>query len=159
MQKQKGQMLEESTMNRQGPIKEFLPGPKSKSWNQCSNMILRRLLFQHDCQLLRLATFETSLHYCRQSDVSSDFCDQYQLIFLHCCCNLDANELINPTGGRQVKRGMQARSSSLNLSPGRSSPRWSQQNICLFRHASVSSTYPCKMSVRPSVRPLVRNTF
>ena len=82
MHNKKGQMLEESTMNRQGPIKEFLPGPKSKSWNRCLNVILRRLLLQHDCQLLRLAPFETSFHYCRQSDVSFDFCDQYQLIFL-----------------------------------------------------------------------------
>ena len=34
-----------------------------------------------------------------------------------------------------------------------------EQLIALFRHARVSSTYPCKMSVRPSVRPSVSDTF
>ena len=59
MHNQKGQMLEESTMNRQGPIKEFLPGPKSQSWDK---------IFKFDSQASTISTWLSTTPTCHLWD-------------------------------------------------------------------------------------------
>ena len=76
----KGKTLEESPTNLQGPVKEFLPGGKTQVSINCKEIaiaitltIIRRLLFQHDRQLLRFAQFKTSFHCCQWSKVTHQF--------------------------------------------------------------------------------------